>query len=95
MRQLANERKLGVEKVKIGEKMMPLAEESDITIVYDPTRGWEYSMEKITGIDGDTPTTQAVLNRPLNGFKWPCAHIEDVIQEAFDSDAVNCVIRLL
>ena len=28
--------------------MMPLAEESDITIVYDPTRGWEYSMEEIT-----------------------------------------------
>ena len=48
--------------------MMILAEESDITIVYDPTREWEYSMEKITGLDGDTPTTQAVLNRLLNGF---------------------------
>ena len=59
--------------------MLILSELSDITIVYDPTREWEYSMEKITGLDGDSPTTQAVLNRRLNGFKWPCAHIEDVM----------------
>ncbi|MDA8583104.1 hypothetical protein N9L68_02700 [bacterium] len=69
-----------VEKVKRGEQMLILIEESDITQVYAPTREWEYSMEMITGLDGDTPTTQAVLNRLVNGFKWPCAHIEDVMQ---------------
>ena len=54
--------------MKRGEQMLILSELSEITHVYDPTREWEYSMEKITGLDGDTPTTQAVLNRLLNGF---------------------------
>ena len=72
---------------------MVVYEESDVRAIYDPTREWEYSMEKIMGIDEPMVTTQAVLNRPLNGFKVPCAHIEDVMQEAFENDAVNCVIR--
>ena len=96
LKQMATDRgkdEAWLEKVKRGEEIMVVYEESDVRAIYDPTREWEYSMEKIMGIDEPMVTTQAVLNRPLNGFKVPCAHIEDVMQEAFENDAVNCVIR--
>ena len=82
-----------METIKSKEDGIIIYEESDVTAVYDPEGQWLYAMETITGLDGPEVTTEAVLNRPIHGMKWPCAHIEDVMQEAFENDAVNCVIR--
>ena len=78
-----------MERVNAKEDVIIIYEESDVTAVYDPDGEWLYAMETITGLDGPEVTTEAVLNRPLNGMKYPCAHIEDVMQEAFENDAVR------
>ena len=92
LRQLCENAKKDVEKVKRGEEILVIYEESDVRAVYDPTCEWEYTMEKIMGIDEPMVTTQAVLNRPLNGFKVPCAHIEDVMQGAFYSKTMRWTV---
>ena len=49
-----------------------LAEFSDMTIIYNPGGEWEYSMMEVSGIDAGPrgqPTTEAVMDRPLNGFR--------------------------
>ena len=51
-------------------------------------------MEKVTGLDEPAVTTTAIMGRPLNGFKFPCASPENVMDEAYvDGDGVNCVVR--
>ena len=50
-------------------------------------------MEKVTGLDEPAVTTTAIMQRPLNGFKLPCASPENVMDEAYvDDDGVNCVV---
>ena len=60
LKQMATDRgkdEAWLEKVKRGEAIMVVYEESDVRAIYDPTREWEYSMEKIMGIDEPMVTT--------------------------------------
>ena len=85
LRQLAENAKKDVGKIKSGEQIFVIYEGSGVRAVYDPTREWQYSVEEIMGIDEPMVTTQAILNWLLNGFKWSCAHIEDVVQASFET----------
>ena len=75
-----------------------LAEFSDQTIYYDPAGEWQYSMMEVSGFDDGPygrPSTTAVMDRPLNGFRWPCKDTHNVMPEAYQEDGVNCVVRQL
>ena len=76
-------------------ELEPLFEGSGQVIVYNPHGEWFYSMMQVRWDrhDGNNPTTTAVLDRPLNGFHFPCRDVEDVMEEAYADDGVNCVVR--
>ena len=74
-----------------------LAEFSDKTFWYDPAGQWEYSMMEVSGIDTAPfreATTTAVMDRPLNGYRWPCKDPDNVMPEAYEGEG-NCVVRQL
>ena len=70
-----------------------VAEFSDQTIVYRPGGEWSFAMMQVSQ-DGDAPTTEAVMNRPLNGYRFPCKSQETAMEEAWEGEG-NCVIRQL
>ena len=83
-----------VAKVQRGEEVIIIYEDNDQIAIYDPAGEWQYSMEKVTGLDEPAVTTTAIMGRPLNGFKFPCVSPENVMDEAYvDGDGVNCVVR--
>ena len=73
-----------------------IAEHYTATVYYVPTREWLVHWDRVSGFDSATPTTDAILNSPLNGAKFPCKHPENVMSEAYvNDDCINCVIRQL
>ena len=67
---------------------------SEQIIVYNPKGTWQFAMME-TSFEGNQPRTEAVLNRPLNGWKFPCKAQDSVLPEAYEDDDRNCVIRQL
>ena len=70
-----------------------VAEFSDQTICYRPGGRWEFAFMEVKQ-DGEQPTTQAVMSRPLNGFRFPIKDGESALDEAYEGEG-NCVIRQL
>ena len=71
-----------------------VAEFSDQTIVL---REGEWSMawqETNFNAQGNIMSTTAVMDRPLNGWRWPCKQPETALEEAWEGEG-NCVIRQL
>ena len=64
------------------------------TIVYNPGGGWHFAMMQTTFEEGQ-PRTEAVMNRSLNGWRFPCKNQDTVLPEAYEDDGRNCVIRQL
>ena len=69
-----------------------LAFGSDQIIVYRPSGQWHFAMME-TSFEGAQPRTEAVMNRPLNGWRCPCKAQETVMPEAYEDDDRNCLIR--
>ena len=66
---------IGVSPVYEDFRNLVLAEFSDQTFYYNPDGEWEYSMMEVSGLDDGPhgkPTTTAVMDRPLTGYRWPC-----------------------